>query len=66
MDKDTHVYCVNCTNGELLITSISEDKPEIIPTFCLSCDSYDPEDSKRFEERPNYIQKESVDSTKRN
>jgi len=54
MDKNTHVYCTECINGKQLIESIIEDNILLMPKECESCYPWNPEDSFRFEERPNY------------
>lgn len=51
MDKDTYVYCTHCENFRLC--------DEGIP-YCYyenECDIRNCEDSMRFEERPNYIER---------
>lgn len=52
--SDTHVYCTDCTDGELLIQSLIENNKELKPSNCNSCYPYDVEDSIVFEKRPNY------------
>ena len=52
MDKNTYVYCVNCIYGNMLFNAIIDDKD--IPKYCDGCDPYDPEDSRRYSDRPNY------------
>lgn len=54
MDKNTHVYCTNCTKGGDLIQSIINETA--IPKRCNGCYPYNPEDSTPYEERPNYIE----------
>jgi hypothetical protein len=51
-NPDEHVYCTKCTRGAELIKSLI-DKTEI-PELCQLCDPWNPEDSRRFEERPYY------------
>lgn len=55
MDKDTHVYCVNCVYGKLLINSIVSNKD--LPERCNNCNPHYPEDSMKHSDRPNYIPK---------
>ena len=56
MDKDTYVYCVNCIYGNLLFKRLIEG--EEIPQYCENgCDPWDAEDSRRYSERPKYIEK---------
>lgn len=54
MNKNTHVYCTNCKYGKILIKSIINDTN--LPNECKNCNPYNPEDSCRYEERPNYIE----------
>lgn len=54
MDKNTHVYCTLCIYGKKLIESIIVEDKTIMPKECKSCFPWNPEDSFRFEERPNY------------
>lgn len=54
MDKNTHVYCTECRNGNKLINQLMKDEPFVEPENCKGCNSYNPEDSMRFELRPNY------------
>lgn len=53
MQKDTHVYCTECKEGDNLISSIEGDKD--IPITCKNCFPYNPEDSYKFKERPNFV-----------
>ena len=55
MNKKNHVYCTNCIHGEKLIQCLLED--EAVPTICVECFPFNPEDSVPFEQRPNYIEK---------
>jgi len=52
-----HVYCTECKYGEKLIDSIINKSN--MPNICDNCYPYDPEDSKPFHMRRNYIVKEN-------
>ena len=52
-----HVYCTECKYGEELIESIINLSDT--PTICEKCCPYDPEDSRPFHKRKNYILKEN-------
>ena len=51
MDNDTYVYCVKCSNLKV------GTKDEEYPLSCKyegECNFFDPEDGRRFSERPHY------------
>jgi len=52
-----HVYCTECKYGEELIESIANEIDMSI--ICEKCYPYNPEDSKPFYMRSNYILKEN-------
>jgi len=52
-----HVYCTECKYGDKLIESIVNESNT--PIICEKCYPYDPEDSKPFHIRNNYIVKEN-------
>jgi len=60
MDKDTHVYCTHCKYGGKLIKSIMDDNKDLCSDECNSCNPYNPEDSCKYEERPNYIKNKNI------
>ena len=53
MDKNTHVYCTNCTNGRKLIGAYMMNS-KWLPDDCDECYPWNPEDSVSFSERPKY------------
>ena len=53
MDENTHVYCTKCLHGAILLCDIIFSHNVTGP--CKTCDPYDPEDSRPFKERPNYV-----------
>lgn len=57
MDKNTHVYCLNCKNGEGLLKNIEYSKLYSLPKDCQTCFPYNPEDSCSLECRVNYVEK---------
>jgi len=57
MDKDKHVYCSNCIHGKALFTELMREITNFQePEACYGCDSRNPEDSTRYENRPNYVE----------
>lgn len=56
MDANTHVYCTLCKFGNELLEKLISDEPFVEPKNCIGCDSSNPEDSTRFELRPNYVE----------
>jgi hypothetical protein len=56
MDKDTHVYCTNCKNINVNLTCLeSKERTHCSQCICFECECACPEDSCRFENRPNYV-----------
>ena len=53
---DTHVYCTNCIHGEQMIRAFMFHSPNNgdLPSECVTCYPFDPEDSRPFELRKNY------------
>ena len=52
--KNTHVYCVNCIHFKDLMKSIENENSLSSSLECNECNPFDFEDSKRYEDRPNY------------
>lgn len=63
MDKNTHVYCYNCKNGEGLFKNIEDSEANKLPKDCEACFPYNPEDSYRLECRKNYVEKSNEEIT---
>ena len=59
-----HVYCTECKYGDKLIESIVNESDTSIT--CEKCCPYDPEDSRPFHMRKNYIVKENMNHEKSN
>lgn len=55
MNKNTHVYCTDCMYGKKLIQAIINETD--IPKQCKNCYPYNPEDSMKYEDKPNYNRK---------
>jgi hypothetical protein len=55
VDKDTHVYCTDCIRGQDLLEGIMFYNTHDIPKECKECNPFDPEDSRAFELRKNYV-----------
>jgi hypothetical protein len=54
MDKDTHVYCLDCIYYKSMHNLyLNEDHG--FSLICSQCDPFDPEDSRAFELRKNYV-----------
>ena len=56
LDGETYVYCTDCIRGKRLLKAIEETI--VIPFGCKSCYPYDPEDSRPYYVRLNYVEKE--------
>ena len=59
MDKNTYVYCINCKNYKTNLKCIDDDEYDNFREYCKKCPCYEcecwnPEDSMKFEDRPNY------------
>lgn len=58
MDKDTQVYCTDCTHGDDAINAMMFDNPDgHLPEPRKTCWPFDIPDSRSFEMRKNYIPK---------
>jgi hypothetical protein len=63
LDKDTHVYCTDCENFEKSLFYLMGSKESAkncrdnicTDCPCKCCECRNPEDSFRYEERPNYM-----------
>lgn len=60
MDKNEYVYCTNCKYGSKLIEYIIRYNGVSIPEQCNGCYPYNPEDSMKYEDRPNYKEKREI------
>jgi DNA polymerase III alpha subunit (gram-positive type) len=51
-----HVYCTNCKNFHYVMDCIEDDSylKDCENCKCKDCNCSNPEDSMRFEDRPNY------------
>jgi len=65
MDKDTHVYCTNCINLDIVLKCIDgiggDSEVGCGKCKCHDCECCNPEDGMRFEDRPSYVCKEEID-----
>lgn len=60
MNKNEYVYCTNCKYGSKLIEYIIRYNGVSIPEQCNGCYPYNPEDSMKYEDRPNYKEKREI------
>lgn len=56
--KDQPVYCTNCRHFASLLEAIMQEKADN-PSPCDQCFPYDVEDSRRYSERPYYVDEQT-------